>query len=175
MIIATTTIALPSSLQAAELRLVEYHQRNLAYIIVPRTDRKLPALVLLHDWAGLTEEAILKAAKVAEEGYVVFLPDLFGGKAPQSKEEARPLVEAILKTHHQQELMANIHSGLQVLKNVVEAEPVEVSISGFGIGERVASYISKSDMSPTLPYPLTHKAVAHAGAILKSQALHHSC
>ncbi|KZL15680.1 dienelactone hydrolase family protein [Pseudovibrio sp. Ad26] len=151
MIIAATTLALPASLQAAELRLVEYHQRNLAYIIVPRTDKKLPALVLFHDWAGLTEEAILQAAKIAEEGYAVFLPDLFGGKAPQSKEEAQPLVEAILETDHQHELMANVHSGLQVLENVEEVEPVDVSISGLGIGEQVASYISKSDMKPALP------------------------
>ncbi|MFS8179969.1 dienelactone hydrolase family protein [Pseudovibrio denitrificans] len=151
MIIAATTLALPASLQAAELRLVEYHQRNLAYIIVPKTDKKLQALVLFHDWGGLTEEAILQAAKIAEEGYAVFLPDLFGGKAPKTREEAQPLVEQIMKTDHKQELMANVHSGLQLLENVEEVEPVEVSICGFGMGEQVASYISKSDMKPALP------------------------
>lgn len=150
MIIAATTLALPVSLKAAELRLVEYHQKNMAYIVVPKTDRKLPALMLFHDWAGLTEEAILKAAKLAEEGYAVFLPDLFDGKAPKSEQEAQPLIEAILETNNDHGLMANVHSGLKMLEQVEEIEPDKISVSGFGIGEQFADHLSSSKKVPAL-------------------------
>lgn len=151
MILAATTLALPASLTAAELRLVEYHQRNLAYIIVPRTAKKLPALLLFHDWTGLTDTAIQQAAKIAEQGYAVFLLDLFGGKVPQSREEAGPLVEAMLATERQHELLANVCSGLQLLESFEEVEPVGVSVHGIGLGEQVADCISKSGMTPALP------------------------
>ncbi len=144
MIIAATTIALPATLKAADLRLVEYHQRNLAYIIVPRHAQKMQVLVYCHDWHGLTDAAILDAAKIAEEGYLVFLPDMFNGKAPNSEKEAQSLLEELRLPEGRQELLANIKSAHKFIERLEEASAAPVSVHGCGFGAEAAAYIAQS-------------------------------
>ncbi|SDR17619.1 dienelactone hydrolase family protein [Pseudovibrio sp. Tun.PSC04-5.I4] len=144
MIIAATTIALPGSLNAAELRLVEYHNRNLGYVVVPRASQKLPALLLFHDWFGLTEDAISQAAKIADSGYAVFILDLFNGKTPATREEAQVLIDAALENDEQGEVISNVQSGLKALGAIEEVEVRDVCISGFGVGKDIARKVTQN-------------------------------
>lgn len=144
MIIAAITIALPGSLNAAELRLVEYHNKNLGYVVVPRSNQKLPALLLFHDWFGLTEEAISKAAKIADSGYAVFILDLFNGETPATREEAQKFIDVVLKNEEQGELISNVQSGLKALEAIEEIEEMDVCISGFGVGKEIAHKVTQN-------------------------------
>ncbi len=53
--------------------------------------KKLPAVLVVHQWMGITEHERERAAMLANLGYVAFVADVYGVKArPASREEAGP-------------------------------------------------------------------------------------
>lgn len=53
---------------------------------------KLPAVLMIHNWMGITDETKTQATRIAEQGYVVFAADIYGqGVRPKSAEEAGKL------------------------------------------------------------------------------------
>jgi carboxymethylenebutenolidase len=50
-----------------------------AYVARPETPGPHPAVIMIHEWWGLTAEMIGKADALAREGYVVVAPDTFRG------------------------------------------------------------------------------------------------
>lgn len=64
------------------------------YFVSPSPDA--PLVLLIHDWDGLTEYEVKRAAMLAELGYAVFAADLFGaGVRPAEVAERRRLTSAL--------------------------------------------------------------------------------
>ncbi|THB81194.1 MAG: dienelactone hydrolase family protein [Desulfobacteraceae bacterium] len=64
---------------AAQGQVVTYHIDNTAYegyFISP--SEHAPLVLLIHDWDGLTDYEVKRSQMLADLGYAVFLPDLFG-------------------------------------------------------------------------------------------------
>jgi carboxymethylenebutenolidase len=53
-----------------------------------------PGVVLLHAWWGRTDDVIAYADRLAEEGFLVLVPDLFDGRTATTPEEAEVLATA---------------------------------------------------------------------------------
>ncbi len=66
-----------------------YKRDYRAYVVRPKVAYTSPAILLLHDRWGLTEEVREFAHRLVHEGYVVMVPDLYDGKHPQSEGEAK--------------------------------------------------------------------------------------
>ncbi len=50
---------------------------------------KRPAIMIVHQWMGLTDNEKMRAEKLAEEGYVAFAVDIYGKDVrPTTQEEA---------------------------------------------------------------------------------------
>src|ERR1041384_1853696 len=59
---------------------------------------KRPAVIVVHEWWGLTDYAKMRAQKLAELGYVGFAIDMYGdGKTTDDPKEAGELAGAIKK------------------------------------------------------------------------------
>ncbi len=89
---ALTALALsPLSALAAGGQTVPYQVAGKpyeGYYVSPRAGA--PLVLLLHDWDGLTDYEVKRAAMLAEMGYAVFAADLFGaGIRPEKLEDRR--------------------------------------------------------------------------------------
>lgn len=57
----------------------------------------LPAVIMLHERWGLTDDIRARAKRVAAQGYIVLAVDLFAGRTTESAAEARELMLSVLE------------------------------------------------------------------------------
>ncbi len=79
---------------AQDLKPVAYSdgQQKLNGLITDNTDQKRAGVLLLPAWMGINDEARTAAKVLAEQGYVVFIADIYGeGNIPKDAGEARPI------------------------------------------------------------------------------------
>ena len=55
----------------------------------------LPAVIMIHEWWGLTDEMRARADALATEGYIVLAIDLFGGQTASDPASARKLMLSV--------------------------------------------------------------------------------
>lgn len=113
MFVLTGLVALPAGAQDAESdamlraitgnagapagRDVNYFEADPAatgYLAVPEGEGPFPAVILIHEWNGLVERIRQTADAFAEQGYIAFAADLYGGKTGSSREENVELMQA---------------------------------------------------------------------------------
>ncbi len=68
-----------------------------AYLAIPVTNKKLPALIVIHEWWGLTPWMKTNTENFAKRGYVSLAIDLFRGKVANTPDEAMNLVRTLPK------------------------------------------------------------------------------
>jgi carboxymethylenebutenolidase len=64
-------------------------------LVAPEGDGKAPGVVLIQEWWGLNEQIRDVAARLAHEGFVVVLPDLYHGRSTTDPGEAQKLMMAL--------------------------------------------------------------------------------
>jgi carboxymethylenebutenolidase len=68
-----------------------------AYLAVPKGERKFPALIVIHEWWGLTPWMKSNADSFAKKGYAALAIDLYRGKSTSDPKEAMDLVKNFSK------------------------------------------------------------------------------
>src|SRR3974390_3484285 len=59
---------------------------------------KRPGIVMVHEWWGITPHAHTEARKLAEQGYVAFIADMFGdAKTADNPKDAGALSGSVMK------------------------------------------------------------------------------
>jgi len=108
------------------------------FIAVPKkSDRKLPAVLLIHDWTGLDEYEQTRAKMLAENGYVAFAMDMYGkGVRAKNHKEAAELSGTYGKDRKL--LRSRIATALQVLKQRTEVDPSRIAVIGYCFGGMAA-------------------------------------
>ncbi len=66
-----------------------------AYVIRPKAAYVGPAVVMLHDRQGLTEYFLAWGERLAHEGFIVMLPDLYMGRKPNDDGQAKQWMNAL--------------------------------------------------------------------------------
>jgi carboxymethylenebutenolidase len=111
------------------------------YLALPASE-KGPGILVLHAWWGLNEFFRTLCERFAQEGFVVFAPDLYHGRGPvQTIEQA----EEIMPTLHQDEAFADITAAVSYLLAQPQTSGSSVGVVGFSMGGAYAL-----DMSVTL-------------------------
>jgi carboxymethylenebutenolidase len=87
------------------------------YLAVPKGEGKFPALIVIHEWWGLTPWMKSNADSFAEKGYVALAVDLFRGKVATDPNGAMDLVKSLPKERAITDLKA-AYAYLSNLKNV---------------------------------------------------------
>ena len=102
----------------ADFANVEYENLDGAklygYLATPEEPGAHPGILLIHEWWGLNEGITILADALAEEGYVVFAPDGYGGNVTG----ALPRALWLRITTPTEEVEADIDSGLAYLRGL---------------------------------------------------------
>ena len=96
---------------------------TIAYAAVPdnKTD-ETKAVILIHEWWGLTDHIKDIAGRYADEGFVCIAPDLYRGKTTTDAGEASKLMEKL-----------EIEDGVDTIKNAIARARDEYGNNHFGI------------------------------------------
>ena len=77
-----------------------------AYVAWPTGSGQVPAVIIVHEWWGLGEQIKDVARRMARQGYLAIVPDLYHGKLATTPEEAHELVRGLEDTRVFEELDA---------------------------------------------------------------------
>jgi len=137
-------------------------KRLPAYWAHPTLGRKFPAVALVHDWWGLTDNMRRLANLFAQMGYYVIVPDLFNGKVAQNPAEAMALVKGLVD--HGYPVM---DQALHILENHHQVNK-SVAAVGLGMGGSLAfeAAITRRTKALLIGYPNNP-----TGAVLERETL----
>ena len=94
------------------------------------TDGRYPAVLLLHEWWGLTNEIVLLADALAADGYIVLAPDLLRGRLAVTVPGA--FVQMI--TTRQRRIAVDLDQARAHLLSLPDVDPRRVAVAGFCFG-----------------------------------------
>ena len=109
-------------------------------------DDRLPGLVMVPNWMGVTDAAIEKAKQIAGDDYVVLLVDMYGrGVRPANTDEAGKAAGAVYADR--EALRGRINTALGVLRSSAARAPLDATqlgAIGFCFGGAVALELARS-------------------------------
>lgn len=142
------------------------------YLVQPHDDARHPGLVMIQEWWGLEPHIIGLAQKMAVEGFVTIIPDLYHGVVATEPDDARREVMQLMS--NMQRGMQEVHGALQYLSSLPEVDPDKIGIIGFCMGGRVTYMAAENfpEISATITfYAGGYKPTAEGVAGVKSPVL----
>ena len=120
--------------QTADNANVEYTtadgQTSAGYLAVPDTPGPHPAVLLIHEWWGLNHGMTVLADALADEGYVVFAPDVYRGNLA----ETIPYALWLRLGTPTEQVYADVDSALTWLRSRDDVDSERVASMGFCFG-----------------------------------------
>ncbi|HEY1118036.1 MAG TPA: alpha/beta fold hydrolase, partial [Acidimicrobiales bacterium] len=116
---------------------MDHRSAGNGYLTLPDAGEG-PGVLLLHGWWGLTPEVRRIADRLAEAGFVVVAPDLFGGATASTPEEA----EQLLATADPNQLAHQVRSGLHHLRSLTITGEGACGVVGLAMGGSMALWLS---------------------------------
>lgn len=93
---------------------------------------KLPSVLIIHQWTGVSENEKMRAKMLAELGYNVFVADIYGkGIRPQPPEAGK---EAGKYKTHRKLYRERLLAGLEQLRKTPQADPTQIAAIGYCFG-----------------------------------------
>ncbi len=110
VLVALTHVALfASTALAADSKSVSYKSGDetvQAVLYTPAGKGPFPAVIVIHEWWGLTDWVKGQAAKLADEGYVALAVDLYRGKVATTRDAAHELMSGAPEDRVKRDLRA---------------------------------------------------------------------
>lgn len=102
-------------LQGNALHYYDANSLTRGYLAVPDSKAKKGAVILIHEWNGLTQRIRETADAFAREGYVALAADLYQGRTGSNREENMALVNESLSDP--QQIVTNLEAAAKYLKS----------------------------------------------------------
>jgi carboxymethylenebutenolidase len=90
----------------------------------------LPAVVIVHEWWGLTDDIRAASDRLASEGFIVLAVDLYGGNTADSLTVARELMAGVIEDSSA--AAQNIEGAIDFVMNTAGAP--RIGLLGYGLG-----------------------------------------
>ncbi len=123
-----------------------------AYVAQPDDDAKHPGIVLIQEWWGIEPHVIELAQKLAAEGFIVAVPDLYHGKVATEPDDAMRMMMMIRS--NVDKAAQEIIGALDTVKAIPNVEPKKLGLMGFCMGGFL-SYTAASrypDLGAVVPF-----------------------
>lgn len=128
----------------------------------PALKRKLPGVLLVHDWMGATEHQKRQAERLASLGYVVLVADVYGkGVRPTDAKAAS--AEAGKYYQDRALLRARVGAGLDFLASRPQVDKERLGVTGYCFGGMAALELARSG-APVKAVVTFHGSLASASA-----------
>ncbi|MFT4604156.1 MAG: carboxymethylenebutenolidase [Rhodothermales bacterium] len=118
----TSATQLPSAiignggtLQGLNLDYLDGDSLTTGYVAIPEGEGPFPALVIIHEWNGLTDRVRQVADDFAAEGYVTLAADLYQGRTGSNADENMALVREA--NADMDAVVANLNAAVRYLKS----------------------------------------------------------
>jgi carboxymethylenebutenolidase len=116
---------------------VEYFQDAQGYLVYPvssndTVSKKLPAVVMIHEWWGLNENIKNMANLLAKQGFVVLAADLYKGEVANNPERAMELVQ--IARNNQNNSINNLQSAVKYLSLLPNVDSSKIASLGWCFG-----------------------------------------
>ncbi|HYU73198.1 MAG TPA: dienelactone hydrolase family protein [Ktedonobacteraceae bacterium] len=126
-----------------------------AYLVQPDDDAKHPGIVLIQEWWGIEPHVQDLGHKLAAEGFVVAIPDLYHGKIATEPNDA---MRSMMMIRGNVDKAANkIIGALETVKEMPNVDPKKLGLIGFCVGGFMAYTVASR-------YPDLGAVVAFYGA-----------
>lgn len=130
------------------------------YLAKPAGKGPFPGVVIVFEWWGLNDQIKGVADRLAAEGYVALIPDLYHGSATDDPEKAHVLVRGL----EESEVLSELGSAVSYLKALPEVGSARIGSLGFCVGGGFALQLalSRPDLSGAVMFygsPETDPAV----------------
>src|ERR1039457_6204836 len=102
----------------------------LGYLSLPKGEGEHPALILVHEWWGLTQWMKDNADMFAKKGYVALCVDLYRGKVTDKPEEAGKLAQSL----NQDQAVKDVISSFNYLKTLSQVDAKRIGCIGWCMG-----------------------------------------
>jgi carboxymethylenebutenolidase len=100
------------------------------YLATPEKPGRHPALVVVHEWWGLTDWVKGETQKLAEQGYVALAVDLYRGKVTSDPEEAHELMRGLPDDR----ALGDLQAAFNYLNTRKDVEPGHIGSIGWCMG-----------------------------------------
>ncbi len=123
-----------------------------AYITEPDDDAKHPGIVLIQEWWGIEPHVLDLAQKLAEQGFVVAVPDLYNGKVATEPNDAMRMM--MLIRGNVDKAADKIMGALETVKAMPNVDPKKMGLIGFCIGGFMAYKVTERypDLAASVPF-----------------------
>jgi carboxymethylenebutenolidase len=101
-------------LQGTNIAYYSGNEKTLGYLAVPETPGPHGAIILIHEWNGLSDRVKETADSFAAEGYVALAADLYSGQIGTTREENLALMNGSL--NDPDEIISNLNAAVGFLE-----------------------------------------------------------
>lgn len=119
-----------------ENKTIQYFDDAQGYLVYPvstnDSQRKLPAVVMIHEWWGLNQNIKDMANLLAKSGFVVLAADLYHGKVTDNPQLAMELVQTA--RDNQNSSTANLQAAVKYLSSAPNVDNKKVVSLGWCFG-----------------------------------------
>jgi carboxymethylenebutenolidase len=105
-----------------------------AYVAWPPGKAKAPVVIVVHEWWGLNSQIRSVARRLAAEGYIAIVPDLYHGKVTDDPEQAHVLARGV----ETPAALTDLDAAMAWLTAQPRAEGDRVGVMGFCMGGSIA-------------------------------------
>ncbi|MCL4507855.1 MAG: dienelactone hydrolase family protein [Chloroflexi bacterium] len=102
------------------------------YLVRPDDAANYPGIVLIQEWRGIEPHIRDLAQKLAAQGYIVLVPDLYHGQIATEPDDALKLM--MLVRSNIDRALGEIQMALEYLRNDARVQPKNLGLMGFCMG-----------------------------------------
>lgn len=108
------------------------HNGPRGYLVRPADEVLHPGIVLIQEWWGIEPHVLDLAQKLAAQGFIVLVPDLYHGQVATEPDDARKLV--MLVRENTDRALSEVELALEYLRHHAQAQPKKLGLMGFCMG-----------------------------------------
>lgn len=123
-----------------------------AYVAEPDDAAKHPGVVVIQEWWGIEPHVREIAHRLAGEGFVVAVPDLYHGKIVTEPDEAQKMV--MMLTGNVDRAAQEVIGALETLRAMPNVEPKKPGLIGFCVGGFLTFKVAErySELAVAVPF-----------------------
>lgn len=122
----------PTGRDTARVRLGSGSGATDAFVVWPEKRAEAPAVIVIHEWWGLNQQIRGVARKLAQEGYVAIVPDLYHGPPADDPELAHELMRGL----DEERALTDIEAAAAWLRSQSRVKGDRIGVIGFCMGGR---------------------------------------